>query len=615
MAMTFDFSGWATKNDLLCADGRTIRRNAFAGNDGDVVPLVWQHDHNSPDNVIGHALLKNMPDGVYTYGVFNNTANGQRAKALVKHGDITALSIYANQLKQSGGDVMKGNIREVSLVIAGANPGASIEHVMAHGANEGECAVIYNDDFTVDNDTIYEMYNKDSELSHSDDYYEEDSDMDDRDIAEVFDNMSDEEKAVVYYMVGEALADDDEGYDDYEDYEDYEDGYEDGADDGYDEGYEDALEQAYMGGDYMKSNVFDDGGSWGDSLSHAAIALYEDKDAIFADAKRLGSFKDSILAHAADYGIDNIDYLFPDPKNITNTPGWIKREDEWVNVVMNNVSHSPFSRIKSMFADITADEARAKGYTKGHKKLEEVFVLLKRSTTPTTIYKKQKIDRDDALDITDFDVVAWMKVEMRGMLNEEIARAILIGDGRSPASDDKINETNIRPILKDDELFTVQVPVSVAHTADSDIVAKAIIRQTVKSRKLYKGSGNPTLFTTDDWLTDMLLLEDGMGRRMYDTVDKLATALRVSKIVTVPVMENLNVTRTINGSTVTRPVIGIIVNLTDYKVGTDKGGQVNMFDDFDIDYNQQKYLMEARMSGALVKPYSAMVLELDRASE
>lgn len=593
MALTFDFSGWATKNDLLCADGRTIRRNAFADNDGDVVPLVWQHGHSSPENVIGHALLQNMPDGVYAYGVFNDTDNGQHAKALVKHGDVTALSIYANQLQQRGGDVTRGNIREVSLVIAGANPGACIEHVMAHGEYEGESAIIHNDDYTVDTDTIYEMYNVDEEdeLSHADESDEEDSNMaSERTIKEVFDEMTEEQKAVVYFMVGEALGEKDE------------------------------VEHSYydMEGDYMKHNVFDEYGGYGygDSLSHAAIQLYEDKDAIFADAKRLGSFKDSVMSHAANYGIDNIDFLFPDPKNVTNTPGWIKREDEWVSVVMNGVTHSPFSRIKSMFADITADEARAKGYTKGKKKLEEVFTLLKRQTTPTTIYKKQKIDRDDALDITDFDVVAWLKAEMRGMLNEEIGRAILIGDGRSTASDDKINENNIRPILTDDDLFTIKVPVSVANNAGEDVVAKAIIRQAVKSRKLYKGSGNPTLFTTDDWLTDMLLLEDGMGRKLYNTVSELATALRVSKIVTVPVMENLTRTFTPDGSStaVTRPVIGIIVNLTDYRVGTDKGGQVNMFDDFDIDYNQRKYLMETRMSGALVKPYSAMVLELDRAS-
>lgn len=593
MALTFDFSGWATKNDLLCADGRTIRRDAFADNDGDVVPLVWQHGHSSPENVIGHALLQNKPDGVYAYGVFNDTDNGQHAKALVKHGDVTALSIYANQLKQRGGDVTHGNIREVSLVIAGANPGACIEHVMAHGEEEGESAIIHNDDYTVDSETLYEMYNIDEEdeLSHADDSDEEDNDMpSEKTIKQVFDEMTEEQKAVVYFMVGEAMN---------------------GNDD-------DEVEHAYydMEDDYMKANVFDVGDSWGDSLAHAEIQLYEDRDAIFADAKRLGSFKDSVLSHAANYGIDNIDYLFPDPKNVTNQPGWIKREDEWVTKVMNAVSHSPFSRIKSMFADITADEARAKGYTKGKRKLEEVFTLLKRTTTPTTIYKKQKIDRDDVLDITDFDVVAWIKVEMRGMLNEEIARAILIGDGRSTASDDKIHEDKIRPVLTDDDLFSIKVPVSVDADADDETVAKAIIRQSVKSRKLYKGSGNPVLYTTDDWLTDMLLLEDGMGRKLYNTVNELATALRVREIVTVPVMENLTRTFTPDGSStaVTRPVIGIIVNLTDYKVGTDRGGAVAMFDDFDIDYNQQKYLMETRMSGALVKPYSAMVLELDRAS-
>lgn len=592
MAMTFDFSGWATKNDLLCADGRTIRRGAFADNDGDVVPLVWQHGHSSPSNVIGHALLQDKPDGVYAYGVFNDTENGQHAKALVKHGDITALSIYANQLKQQGGNVVHGNIREVSLVIAGANPGASIEHVMVHGEEDGESAIIHNDDYTVDTETMYEMYNVDEEeeLSHADENSDkEESDMaSEKSIKQVFDEMTEEQKAVVYFFVGEAMGN---NGDDVEHYD--------------------------MEGDYMKANVFDSGSEFGDTLAHAAIQLYEDKTAIFADAKRLGSFKDSVLSHAADYGIENVDYLFPDPKNVTDTPGWIKREDEWVTKVMNAVAHSPFSRIKSMFADITAEEARAKGYIKGNRKKEEVFTLLKRITTPTTVYKKQKMDRDDVLDITDFDVIAWIKLEMRGMLNEEIARAILIGDGRSTASDDKINENCIRPVLTDDSLFSIKIPVKVDADADEETVAKAIIRQTVKSRKLYKGSGNPVFYTTDDWLTDMLLLEDGVGRKLYNTVAELATALRVKDIVTVPVMENLQ--RELGDDEYDtkgkkKDVIGIVVNLADYKVGTDKGGQVSMFDDFDIDYNQQKYLMETRMSGALIKPYSALVLELDRAS-
>ena len=589
MAMTFDFSGWATKNDLRCADGRTIRRDAFAENDGDIVPLVWQHSHNSPENVIGHALLQNKPEGVYAYGVFNDTDNAQHAKALVKHGDITALSIYANQLKQNGGDVMHGKIREVSLVICGANPGAKIENVMAHADDEGTCAIIENEYGTFDNETVYEMYDKnEEELSHAEKETKEDDSMsNDKTIKEIIDSMTQEQKDVMYYMVGQALE-------------------ESGS-----------AQHDGMDGDYMKVNVFDNNSGFGESLTHAAIQLYEDKDAIFADAKRLGSFKDSILSHADQYGITDIEYLFPDPKNVTNQPGWIKREDEWVSKVMNGVSHSPFSRIKSMFADITADEARAKGYTKGKKKLEEVFTLLKRSTTPTTIYKKQKIDRDDVLDITDFDVVAWLKVEMRGMLNEEIARAILIGDGRSTASDDKINEANIRPVLTDDSLYSVKVPVNVDANADEEAVAKAIIRTAVKSRKLYKGSGNPTLFTTDDWLTDMLLLEDGVGRKLYNTIAELATALRVKEIVTVPVMENIK--RTLGDdeydtSGKQKDVIGIIINLSDYRVGADKGGQVAMFDDFDIDYNQQKYLMEARMSGALVKPYSALVLELNKAS-
>ena len=598
MTRTFDFSGWATKNNIRCADGRTIRKDAFNDDDGKIVPLVWQHSHDNPNNVLGHALLENRNEGVYAYCVFNDTYEAEHAKALVKNGDINYMSIYANQLRQNGGDVVHGNIREVSLVLAAANPGALIDDVMIHGQGFDGEAEIYSGE-PLDTDTLYELYNYDEELSHSDDSDERKEDIDmpnneDATIKDIYDSMTEEQKAVVHFFVAEALNDAGEG--DYD---------------------EDDMEHYDMEGEYVKTNAFDTYGSDnGGYLAHAEISLYEDKDAIFADAKRLGSFKDSVLSHAATYGIDNVDYLFPDPKNVDNTPGWIKREDEWVSKVMNGISHSPFSRIKSIFADITADEARAKGYTKGRRKLEEVFTLLKRQTTPTTIYKKQKIDRDDALDITDFDVVAWIKQEMRIMLNEEIARAILIGDGRSPASDDKIAEDKIRPILTDDELFSVKVPVSVANNADEETVAKAIIRQAVKSRKLYKGSGNPTLFTTDDWLTDMLLLEDGMGRKLYNTVAELSTALRVKEIVTVPVMENITRTFTPEGSqtAVTRPVIGIIVNLTDYKAGSDRNGGIAMFDDFDIDYNQQKYLMETRMSGALVKPYSAMVLELDRAS-
>lgn len=605
MAMTFDFSGWATKNDLRCADGRTIRKNAFADNDGKVVPLVWQHSHDSPENVLGHALLENRDDGVYCYGVFNDTDRAEHAKALVQHGDIVAMSIYANQLKEnSNRDVLHGNIREVSLVLAPANPAALIDNIIMHdGVVDDQSAVIYTGE-PIDADTIYELYNTEEELKHS----EEDNYMNkERTIKDVYDEMTDEQKDVLHYLLSEAVDEAEADYDEYE-YDEDED---------YDD-YDDELEQYDMEGDYMKSNVFDTYGDVGGAyLSHGEIELYEDKASIFADAKRVGSFKDAILSHAATYGIDNVDYLFPDPKNVENQPGWIKREDAWVTDVMNSISHSPFSRIKSMFADITADEARAKGYTKGNRKLEEVFTLLKRTTVPTTVYKKQKIDRDDVLDITDFDVISWIKSEMKMMLNEEIARAILIGDGRSGASNDKIDEQKIRPILNDDALFSIKVPVSVALNDDADRVARAAIKTAIKSRKLYKGSGNPTLYTTDDWLTDMLLLEDGMGRRLYKTMEELATAIRVKKIVTVPVMENL--TRSFEDptthTTVTRPVIGIIVNLTDYKAGSDRNGGVAMFDDFDIDYNQQKYLMETRMSGALVKPYSAMVLELDRASE
>ena len=559
----FDFSGWATKANLKCSDGRTIMKDAFKDNDGKSVPLVWNHQHNDPTNVLGHALLQNRDEGVYAYCTFNDSEAGKTGKLLVQHGDVCALSIWANQLKQNLNNVVHGNIREVSLVLAGANPGAFIDSIIMHGEESDEDAIIYTGEDIV--------------LSHSNE--SEDKKMDETDknaetnkeetVADVFNTLSEKQKNVVYAIIGQALE----------------------------EGEESDNEES-EGGNEMKHNVFDQTEEKkNDVLSHDAM------NAIISDGKRFGSLKESFLAHADEYGIKQIDYLFPEAESLNNPPEFIKRETDWVSKVMNGVHRTPFSRIKSSFADITADEARAKGYIKGNLKKEEVFTLLKRSTTPTTIYKKQKLDRDDIIDITDFDVVAWLKSEMRMMLNEEIARAILIGDGRLSSSDDKINEQNIRPIASDAELYSVRVPVHVAASATTDDKAKAMIRAAVKARKEYKGSGNPTFFTTEDWLTDALLLEDTMGHRLYKNESDVAAAMRVSNIVTVPVMEGA---KGPNGG----DLIGIIVNLNDYNVGADKGGAINMFDDFDIDYNQQKYLIETRCSGALTKPYSALVLEL-----
>ena len=586
----FDFSGWATRNDLKCSDGRIIRKDAFKGNNGQKVPLVWNHQHTDPNEVLGHAILENRDEGVYAYCKFNETESGQTAKLLVQHGDVNALSIYANQLKQQGPNVMHGNIRELSLVLAGANPGAFIESIIKHGEESDEEAII----FTGENVSLAHAGCGEStesteqpaeeELKHADKANEkkEDPKMADeakkteggeKTVADVFNELTEEQKTVVYAMIGQALEDAGNGNDDSE-----------------------------GGNEEMKHNVFDtDTDNQENVLSHDAMQT------IIGDAKRFGSLKESFLAHADDYGITNIDYLFPEAKSLNTPPEFIKREMGWVQKVMSGVHHTPFSRIKSMFADITEDEARAKGYIKGKLKKEEVFSLLKRTTTPTTIYKKQKLDRDDVIDITDFDVVAWLKSEMRMMLDEEIARAILVGDGRLASSDDKINESNIRPIWKDEDLYNIKSTIEVDAAATPDQKAKAFIRACIKSRKNYKGSGTPTLYTTEDVLTDCLLLQDLNGRIIYDTEEKLRTALRVSAIVTVPVMEGLK-RNDEEGNNL--DLMGIIVNLADYNVGADKGGAINMFDDFDIDYNQQKYLIETRCSGALIKPFSAITLEM-----
>ena len=586
-----DFSGWATRNDLKCSDGRVIRRDAFKHDDGIKVPLVWNHQHNDPRNVLGHAWLENRPEGVYTYGFFNDSESGEIGKILVKHGDICALSIYANQLQQRGCDVLHGEIREVSLVHAGANPGAFIDSMLKHGEDSDDEAIIYtgmplylsHSDADKQEDKADDGEKKGTSEKKDDPDKKTDSD-EEKTVADVINSMTEEQKNVMYAMIGQAM--DDQGESDPES--------EDNNDD-----------DSKGGTNTMKHNVFDKDDRQKENVlihSDGSEVSSEEISTIFGDIKRYGSLKDSVLAH----GIDNVDYLFPDAQTLANTPEFIQRDTGWVNKVMSGVHHTPFSRIKSIFADITEDDARAKGYFKGKLKKEEVFGLLKRTTTPTTVYKKQKMDRDDVVDITDFDVVAWLKSEMRMMLDEELARAYLIGDGRLASSDDKINEQNIRPILKDEELYTIQATVSVQSSATEDDKAREFIRTAIKARKNYKGSGQPTLYTTEDILTDCLLLTDTTGRDLYTDVAQLAKKLRVKEIVTVPVMEGVNGK---NGGA----LMGIIVNLADYNVGADRGGAVNMFDDFDIDYNQQKYLIETRCSGALIKPYSAIALELSTA--
>ena len=579
--MKYDFSGWATKNNIKCSDGRTILRDAFKHNDGQTVPLVWNHQHNESANVLGHAVLENREEGVYAYCTFNDTEAGKNAKLLVEHGDVTALSIYANQLKQNGSNVMHGTIREVSLVLAGANPGAFIDSIIRHGEFCEDEAVIY----TGEN---LSLEHADQKPSDKEDKAGEDDKGDgkvegnkQKTIKDVVDSMSEEQKNVLYALVGQALEGKEMAQSAIEENNNIEDG----------------------GEQEMKHNVFE-----GKETDNKDVLSHDAMETIFKDAKRYGSLKESFLAHADQYGIKDIEWLFPDAKNVNMPPDFIKRDDSYVQKVMRGVHHVPFSRIKSMHADITADQARAKGYIKGKLKKEEVFTLLKRTTSPTTIYKKQKLDRDDVIDITDFDVVAWLKMEMRMMLDEEIARAILVGDGRLSSDDDKINEMCIRPIATDADLYCVKAKVSVASAATEDEIAKAFIRTVIKSRKEYKGSGSPTLFTTEDILTNCLLLEDKNGRIIYDTVEKLATALRVKEIVTVEVMEGAKT----KVEEQEKPLMALMVNLVDYYVGADKGGAVNMFDDFDIDYNQQKYLMETRCSGALVKPFSAIAVALDK---
>ena len=619
----YDFRGYATKNNIKCADGRTIRKDAFKNCDGEIVPLVWGHKHDDPGKVLGHAVLENRDDGVYTYGVFNETEAGKNARELVRHGDVKALSIYANKLVQKAGDVLHGVIREVSLVLAGANPGAriedlSFEHDFDEDSDDFE-ALIFNGenvelahsdgnlsakqqalidlqylDIAKKQDYLnHQLAYADQVLQHANEKMEE-AEMannaqneDTRTVKDVFDGMTEEEKNVVYFMIGQALEQKEE-------------------------------EDANMAHNVFESDIASQ------AIMHDAMA------AVISDGPKYGSLRKSYehhmnegaLAHAIDttgmttpaawtpdgsgnyasgtgYGINGIDYLFPEARELNNPPAFIKRDTDWVDVVLGGVHKTPFSRIKTTFANITEDEARAKGYIKGNQKKDEFFALMKRITTPQTVYKKQKFDRDDIIDITDMNIVAWVKTEMRMMLNEELARAILIGDGRSISSDDKISESNIRPIVSDVDLFTIKKVVAAGSTDEE--TAKNAIKVALRARKDYKGSGNPIFLTTEDWLTSMLLIEDTIGRRLYNTENDVAAAIRAKKIVTSPVLENYT-------DASNRELIGIFVNLNDYNVGTDKGGEVNMFDDFDIDYNQFKYLIETRCSGALTMPYSAIAL-------
>ena len=601
MGASYDFSGWATKNDLLCADGRTIRKGAFTSQNGAKVPLVWQHQHNSVDNVLGHAILEDRDEGVYAYGYLNDSESGQMAKEIIQHGDVEALSIWANGLKQSRtGDVFHGKIRELSLVLAGANPGAYIDTIIEHGENgEDSIECCYGDsdilihEYDEEDEIVDDENEENEEYEEEEEYDEEEEEIDAEEsddelahsdsfgsIQDVLDSMTKTQRAVTYALVGSAIEE---------------------------------TQNNRMEDNEMKHNAFENE-TGRQVLSHDAFKQILDL------GKRAGSLKsgyeDFLEANALShddvepsddtptYGIMYPDMLFPEPKNMNVPPEFIGRNMDWVQVVMTGVHHTPFSRIKNMYADITEDAARAKGYIKGSLKKEEVFSLLKRSTTPTTVYKKQKMDRDDIIDIVDFDVLQWLKTEMRMMLNEELARAFLIGDGRLVSDEDHIPSDNIRPILNDADLFVIRWSVA----GSGDTRAKNFIRASIKSRKNYRGSGNPVLFTTEDMLTDMLLLEDQIGHKLYKTEQELATALRVRSIVTVPVMENVT-------DKDSKDVLGIIVNLNDYNVGADKGGAISFFDDFDIDYNQQKYLIETRCSGALVKPFSAIVLRAGSATQ
>ena len=630
MKTDYDFGGWATRNNIKCSDGRTILKDAFKENDGQKVPLVWNHQHNDVNEVLGHALLENREDGVYAYCKFNNTESGQTAKALVANGDVDKLSIYANKLKTHMNNVMHGCIREVSLVLAGANPGAYIDSVVVHGdgADVEEEGVIYTDealelshsegedagteDSNAENSTNSEENqngnseedvgegakesNEDSDKEPEKDIKKEDSDMNEdkekdlehndegKTVQEVFDGMTDEQKNAVYAIVGQAVAD------------------------ATGEGDEDNNEENDdNGGEDMKHNVFDNDKNNDEVLQHSEILA-----SAIQDAKKYGSLKESVIEHAAINNITDIGKLFPDATALNKEPIMIEKDQTWVGKIINTIKHTPFSRVKVTMGKMTEPQARAKGYIKGNEKTNIQMAALNRIVTPTTVYIKNEIDRDDVIDITDFDVVAWQKREMRKELDKELALAALLGDGRDISDNDKINEQNIIPIIKDVDTFTIKYTITEGvdykqannSASNNDSFTKGIIRAAIRSRKEYKGSGSPTFFTTEDYLTDMLLIEDQNGRRIYESLAQLALALRVKEIVTIPEMEQ----------EAYKDIVGVIVNMADYTMGADKGGSVNMFDDFDIDYNQMKYLMETRCSGALTVPYSAIVLKKTGAS-
>lgn len=594
MNKDYDFGGWATRNNIQCSDGRTIMKDAFKQNDGQKVPLVWNHQHNDPSEVLGHALLENRDDGVYAYCKFNNTESGQTAKSLVMNGDVDKLSIYANKLKSQMNNVVHGCIREVSLVLAGANPGAYIDSVIVHGegAEAEEEVIIYNDGeislSDEEDNNSEETPDNEEKIEHSDDTNKEKEDStkmgeDKKDdvkkektVKEIIDTMNDEQKEAMYAVVGQALENQANGEGDEADEED-------------------------GGEETMKHNVFDNDNN-DEVLQHSEIIAEA-----MADGKKYGSLRESFLQHAAINNIEKLDKLFPDATELYKEPYMIEKDNSWVAKVMNAVKHTPFSRVKTTFGRMNEETARAKGYIKGNKKANIALSVLNRVTTPTTVYIKNEIDRDDVIDITDFDVVVWQKREMRKQLDKELALAMLLGDGRDVSDQNKINEQNIRPVVSDDATYTIKYTVTKGKDytqegnsySDNDSRTKGIIRAAIRSRKDYKGSGTPTFFTTEDVLTDMLLIEDQNGRRIYNNINDLATALRCKEIVTIPEME----------AEAYKDIYGIIVNMADYTAGADKGGSVNMFDDFDIDYNQMKYLIETRMSGALTVPYSAIVLK------
>lgn len=577
MDMDYDFSGWATRNNIECSDGRTIMKDAFKDNDGQKVPLVWNHQHDDPNEVLGHALLENRTEGVYAYCKFNDTESGQTAKSLVFNGDVDKLSIYANKLKSNMNQVIHGCIREVSLVLAGANPGAYIDSVIVHSndADDEEEGIIYTDEpisVIMEHSEEKSEKKEETEMNNNSEIKHAKEEASEKTVQEIFDTLTDEQKNVVYAIIGEAIEDDGE-----------------------------------EGEDNMKHNVFDNDNNREDVLAHSEFV-----NAAIADAKRFGSMRESFIAHADQAGLkwgqnNNFAALFPDATNIDREPLVVEKDNSWVGKIMNDVKHSPFSRVKNTLGKLDETTARAKGYIKGNKKANLQVAFLNRVTTPTTVYIKNDIDRDDIVDITDFDIVAWQKKEMRKQLDKELALSMLLGDGRDVSDQNKINEQNIRPVLTDNDIYTIKYEVKQGvdykvtgnSASDNDSKTKGIIRAAIRARKDYRGSGKPSFYTTEDVLTNMLLIEDQNGRVIYDSVEKLATALRVKEIVTIPEMEKYT------------GVYGIIVNMNDYTAGADKGGSVNIFDDFDIDYNQMKYLMETRMSGALTVPYSAIVLKAE----